>query len=133
MASTLQDAEGEALRQTEAHADFADGQSILELDCGWGSLSPFMARQFPHANIVVVSDSSSQRKYIETETAKCSLTNLRVITADINAFDATVLRKVYGNETQLWMRRWRWLLLATAGLFADGDEWGVSHYRMRVS
>src|SRR5690348_14386848 len=43
-ASTLQEAEEEALRQTEAHADLADGQSILELDCGWGSRSLFMAQ-----------------------------------------------------------------------------------------
>jgi len=40
-----------------------------------------------------------------------------------------VLRKVHGGQTALWMRRWRWCLLATAGLFgyAGGSEWGVSH------
>jgi cyclopropane-fatty-acyl-phospholipid synthase len=45
-----------------------------------------------------------------------------------------VLRPVYGSDTSLWMRRWRWFFLATAGLFgyADGSEWGVSHYRMRA-
>jgi len=45
-----------------------------------------------------------------------------------------ILRKVYGNETALWMRRWRWFFLATAGLFgyADGTEWGVSHFRMKA-
>ena len=48
-ASTLQEAEEEALRQTVEHADLADGQSILELGCGWGSLSLWMARQFPNA------------------------------------------------------------------------------------
>jgi cyclopropane-fatty-acyl-phospholipid synthase len=44
-----------------------------------------------------------------------------------------ILRGVYGNDTSLWMRRWRWFFLATSGLFgyADGSEWGVSHYRMR--
>ena len=47
--STLQEAEEEALRQTVEHADLADGQSILELGCGWGSLSLWMARQFPNA------------------------------------------------------------------------------------
>ena len=43
------------------------------------------------------------------------------------------LRQVYGTDTGLWMRRWRWFFLATAGLFgyADGNEWGVSHYRMK--
>ncbi len=46
-----------------------------------------------------------------------------------------ILRKVYGSDTGLWMRRWRWFLLATAGLFgyADGSEWGVSHYRMKAT
>jgi cyclopropane-fatty-acyl-phospholipid synthase len=45
------------------------------------------------------------------------------------------LRKVYGEETALWMRRWRWFLLATSGLFgyADGTEWGVSRYRMKAA
>ena len=47
--STLQEAEEEALRQTVEHADLADGQSILELGCGWGSLSLWTARQFPHS------------------------------------------------------------------------------------
>ena len=46
-----------------------------------------------------------------------------------------VLRKVHGGETALWMRRWRWFLLATAGLFgyAGGSEWGVSHYRLKAA
>jgi hypothetical protein len=46
----------------------------------------------------------------------------------------SILRPVYGSNTNLWMRRWRWFLLATAGLFghADGSEWGVSHYRMKA-
>ena len=47
----------------------------------------------------------------------------------------TSLRNVHGEETALWMRRWRWSLLATAGLFgyADGTEWGVSRYRMKAA
>ncbi|MGZ3311754.1 MAG: SAM-dependent methyltransferase, partial [Xanthobacteraceae bacterium] len=44
------------------------------------------------------------------------------------------LRDVYGSDTSLWMRRWRWFFLATSGLFgyADGSEWGVSHYRLKA-
>ena len=53
-ASTLQEAEEESLRQSVEHADLHDGQSILELGCGWGSLSLWMARQFPHARITAV-------------------------------------------------------------------------------
>jgi len=45
-----------------------------------------------------------------------------------------ILRELYGSDTALWMRRWRWFFLATAGLFgyADGIEWGVSHFRMKA-
>ncbi|MBS0529942.1 MAG: class I SAM-dependent methyltransferase [Proteobacteria bacterium] len=245
-ASTLQEAEEEALRQTVDHADLADGQSVLELGCGWGSLSLWMARQFPNARIMAVSNSRSQRDYIEEQAAARGLTNLEVITQDMNVFRParkfdrivsvemfehmmnwrdlmmrvnswlaldgrffmhifthrtgaylfdradredwiaqhfftggvmpshhlirqyndlftvekewrwsgvhyqrtaidwlanfdrnrdeieTILQPVYGGETALWMRRWRWFFLATAGLFgyADGSEWGVSHYRM---
>ncbi|NVN88236.1 MAG: class I SAM-dependent methyltransferase [Rhodopseudomonas sp.] len=247
--STLQEAEEEALRQTIEHADLADGQSILELGCGWGSLSLTMARQFPNARIVAVSNSASQREYIETAAAARGLSNLRVVTRDMNHFDpgakfdrivsvemfehmmnwrelmirlrswlrpdgrffmhifthrsgaylfdradaedwiaqhfftggvmpshhlirqyadlfevekewrwsgkhyqrtaedwltnfdahrrdiGSILRPVYGRETALWMRRWRWFFLATSGLFgyADGSEWGVSHYRMKAA
>ena len=248
-ASTLQEAEEEALRQTAEHAELADGHSILELGCGWGSLSLWMARQFPNSPVVAVSNSNSQREYIESEVKKRGLTNLRVVTSDMNVFapeaqfdrivsvemfehmmnwrelmarvrcwlkpdgrffmhifthragaylfdradgedwiaqhffaggvmpshhlvrqyadlfavekewrwsgthyqrtaldwlanfDAnsdqieSILRGIYGRETGLWMRRWRWFFLATAGLFgyADGSEWGVSHYRMKAA
>jgi len=246
--STLQEAEEEALRQTAAHADLVDGQSILELGCGWGSLSLWMARQFRNAEITAVSNSHSQREHIERQAASRGLKNLRVITADMNVFQTDrqfdrivsvemfehmmnwrelllrvkswlapdgrffmhifthragaylfdradgedwiaqhfftggvmpshhlirqyadlfevekewrwsgthyqrtaldwlanfdahrdeiegILRPIYGNDTNLWMRRWRWFFLATAGLFgyADGSEWGVSHYRMKA-
>ncbi len=245
--STLQEAEEEALRQTVAHADLADGQSILELGCGWGSLSLSMARQFPNSEVTAVSNSHSQRTYIEGEATARGLSNLGVITQDMNVFDPRrqfdrivsvemfehmmnwrelmtrvrswlapdgrffmhifthrsgaylfdradkedwiaqhfftggvmpshhlirqyadlfeiekewrwsgthyqrtaldwlanfdahrdeiegIFRDVYGNDTELWMRRWRWFFLATSGLFgyADGSEWGVSHFRMK--
>lgn len=248
-ATTLQEAEEEALRQTVEHAGLADGQTILELGCGWGALSLWMARQFPHASVTAVSNSQSQRAYIEQMAQQRGLPNLRVVTADMNVFapegqfDRIVsiemfehimnwrklmtrvcswlapegrffvhmfthrvgsylfdhanredwiaqhfftgrvmpshqlirqyadifaiekewrwsgthyqrtasdwlanfdahrdaieasLRNVYGDETYLWMRRWRWFFLATAGLFgyADGTEWGVSHYRMKAA
>ncbi len=246
--STLAEAEEEALRQTVDHAGLADGQSILELGCGWGSLTLWMARRFPNSKIVAVSNSHSQRMYIQGEGAARGLRNLSVITADMNGFvperqfdrivsvemfehmmnwrellgrvrswlapqgrffmhifthptgaylferenkadwiaqhfftggvmpshllirqyadlfevekewrwsgdhyqrtamdwlanfDAhsseieAVLRGVYGADTELWMRRWRWFFLATAGLFgfSGGGEWGVSHYRMKA-
>src|SRR5215218_3350473 len=85
-ASTLQEAEEEALRQTVEHADLADGQSILELGCGWGSLSLWMARQFPHSDVTAVSNSEAQRAHIEGVAGKRGLANLHVITSDVNLF-----------------------------------------------
>lgn len=248
-ATTLQEAEEEALRQTVERAGLADGQAILELGCGWGSLSLWTARQFPHATVTAVAASQAQRAYVEEEARLRGLLNLRVVAADMNVFapggqfDRIVsvetfeqvsnwrklmtrarswlapegrffmhvvthrsgshlpnpadrddwiaqhvytgglmpshhlvrqfddifavekewcwsgthyqrtandwlanfdahrkaieasLRRVHGEETALWMRRWRWFLLATSGLFgyADGTEWGVSHYRMSAA
>jgi cyclopropane-fatty-acyl-phospholipid synthase len=109
--STLQEAEEEALRQTAAHADLADGQSILELGCGWGSLSLWMARQFRNAEITAVSNSHSQRLYIEAEAAVRGLKNLRVITQDMNVFDPQQkFDRIVSVEMFEHMMNWRELM-----------------------
>lgn len=86
-ADTLDVAEERALARTAEHALLADGQRILELGCGWGSLSLWMAERFPAATITAVSNSRAQRVFIEAEMLRRGLTNLQVITADMNAFD----------------------------------------------
>ena len=87
--STLQEAEEEALRQTVEHADLADGQSILELGCGWGSLSLWMARQFPRSrDHGGVEFASAARNISRRQAAARGLRNLSVITADMNVFDS---------------------------------------------
>lgn len=245
--ASLAQAEEHALRETVAHADLRDGQTILELGCGWGSLSLAMAEQFPCAAITAVSNSTPQRRYIESQASARNLTNLTVVTADMNAFDPqarfdrivsiemfehmsnwtallrrvrswlaadgllflhvfthktspyrfdhedeadwiahhfftggimpshdlirhfpdlfavdaqwrwngkhykrtaddwlanfdrnakaidVILQEVYGSDAFVWKRRWRWFFLATSGLFghADGEDWAVSHYRLR--
>ena len=244
---TLDQAEERALSLTAEHAGLSDGQDILELGCGWGSLSLWMAANYPRARITAVSNSHGQRFHIEAEAARRGLTNLRVITQDMNRFapdgdfdrivsvemwehmsnwpdllsrvrawlrsdgrlflhvfshtsvpyyfdqadrsdwiaqhfftggimpshgllraldgpfeierewrwngehyqrtaeawltrfDASqdvimpILRNVYGENAELWKRRWRLFFLATAGLFGagGGEVWGVSHYRMK--
>jgi cyclopropane-fatty-acyl-phospholipid synthase len=245
--TTLAEAEQHALAETSTHARLAEGQSILELGCGWGSLSLWLASQFPQSQTLAVTDQQSQRLFIEQEISDRGLDNLRVITADVNTFEpgatfdrvvsietfeqvpnwpallgrihswlkpdglffmhvfshcrvpyrlnhrdeshwigkhffaggimpshdlirefsecfeverdwrwsgchyqrtaedwllnfdrhktpiGRVLRSVYGEEAQLWQRRWRLFFLATAGMFGHrrGEEWGVSHYLLR--
>jgi cyclopropane-fatty-acyl-phospholipid synthase len=85
-ADSLAVAEERALAETAVHAGLADGQRILELGCGWGSLSLWMARRYPAADIVAVSNSRPQRAFIEAEATRDGLTNLRVVTADMNSF-----------------------------------------------
>jgi cyclopropane-fatty-acyl-phospholipid synthase len=84
--STLAQAETAALQATCERAGLADGQQVLELGCGWGSLSLWMAQRFGASRITALSNSNSQRHYIETQAAQRNLSNLRVITCDVNAF-----------------------------------------------
>lgn len=84
---TLEQAEAAALEQTCARAQLCDGQQVLELGCGWGALSLWMAERYPASWITVLSNAPAQRAYIEAQARARSLGNLRVLTADINDFD----------------------------------------------
>ena len=107
----LTTAEENALVETAAHADLADGQTILELGCGWGSLSLWMARRYPNARIVSVSNSHSQRAFIEGRAKAAGLTNLTVRTADMNAFEpGDTFDRIVSVEMFEHMLNWRRLL-----------------------
>lgn len=82
----LADAEDAALAETCRRAEIADRQEILELGCGWGSLSLWMAERFPNSRITAVSHSAAQRRFIESLAASRDVRNLRVVTADMNTF-----------------------------------------------
>ena len=108
---SLRRAEEDALARTCEHADLKDGQLILELGCGWGSLSLWMAETYPSAKVTSVSNSHSQRAYIEGQARDRGLTNLRVITADMNDFDiAEHFDRVVSVEMFEHMSNWRALL-----------------------
>ncbi|WP_394760833.1 SAM-dependent methyltransferase [Phenylobacterium sp.] len=125
---TLGQAEDRALTETVAHADLRDGQQILELGCGWGSLSLWMARTLPNAKITSVSNSASQGEFIRGRAAAEGLTNLTVVTADMNDFEppAPLLKtggfdRVVSVEMFEHMANWRALLTRVRGwLKPDG-------------
>lgn len=85
---TLDTAESLALAQTCLHARLENGLDILELGCGWGSLSLWMAEHYPQSRITGVSNSHSQREYILAQAKARGLTNLQILTADMNTFQA---------------------------------------------
>ena len=119
---TLAQAEEAALAETCAHAALADGQTILELGCGWGSLSLWMAESFPNARITSVSNSASQRAFIEARAGALGLTNLQVVTADMNTFQAPGrFDRIVSVEMFEHMSNWRALLERARGwLKPDG-------------
>ena len=109
--TTLAGAEALALAETVKHAAIEDGMSILELGCGWGSLSLYLAQQFPNARIVSVSNSASQRAYILGLAKMRGLNNLNVITADMNDFTiGGRYDRVVSVEMFEHMSNWRALL-----------------------
>ncbi len=85
----LDEAEANALQLSCEHADLQDGQTILELGCGWGSLTLWIAAHYPNSKITAVSNSNSQREYISNTAKERGLNNVTVITCDMNNFDAT--------------------------------------------
>ncbi|MDO9205562.1 cyclopropane-fatty-acyl-phospholipid synthase family protein [Methylotenera sp.] len=84
---TLDEAEANALALTCEHADLHNGQNILELGCGWGSLTLWMAERYLGSTITAVSNSNSQREHIMAMAKTRGLTNVRVITCDMNKFN----------------------------------------------
>ena len=87
--TSLEMAEVNMLRLSCEHAELENGQNILELGCGWGSLSLWMAEHYPENTITAMSHSKTQKDYIDTESKRRGLDNLKVITSDINDFDTS--------------------------------------------
>ncbi len=84
--TTLDQAEVNMLELTCSRAMLENGQDILELGCGWGSLSLFMAERYPDSKIVSISNSRSQKEYIDEQIKRLGLNNLQIQTQDIVDF-----------------------------------------------
>ena len=115
--TSLGQAEEAMLRLTCERAQLADGQDVLELGCGWGSLTLWMAEQFPNSRITAVSNSASQREFVLARAAQRRLSNVCVVTADMNTFEAELgaYDRVISVEMFEHMRNWEALLARIAG------------------
>ena len=85
--SSLDEAEDIMLDLYCKRAKIEDGMTILDVGCGWGSLSLYLAQKYPKSKITGVSNSNSQRKFIEKLGYERNLHNLNIVTKDINSFD----------------------------------------------
>jgi cyclopropane-fatty-acyl-phospholipid synthase len=118
----LATAEEAALADTARHAALADGQRILELGCGWGSLTLWMAEQLPHSHITAVSNSHSQRAWITGEARRRGFANVEVVTCDMNDFEPHgCFDRVVSVEMFEHLRNWPEIFRRVAGwLEPDG-------------
>ncbi len=112
----LDAAEEAMLAETCRHAELADGQRILELGCGWGSLTLWMAAEYPESTITAVSNSASQRAHIQARATALGLDNVEVLTRDVNTlkldqrFDRVVSVEMFEH-----VRNYRELMKRIAG------------------
>lgn len=121
--TTLAGAEEAMLALSCRRAQVADGMRILDLGCGWGSLSLWLAEQHPEAEIVGVSNSHGQREWIESERDRRGLSNLQIITADVNDFSPDGrFDRVLSIEMFEHMRNWRALLGRISHWLTDGGK-----------
>lgn len=120
---TLDEAEASALELTCERAGLSEGQRILELGCGWGSLSLWMARHYPGSSITAVSNSQSQREFILNQARERGLSNLQVITADMNQFTTSeTFDRVVSVEMFEHMRNYELLLSRVADWLNPGGR-----------
>jgi cyclopropane-fatty-acyl-phospholipid synthase len=116
-AANLDAAEARMLELTCERARLADGERILELGCGWGSLSLWMAERYPKARITAVSNSRTQKQFIDGRAAERGLRNLEVVTCDVNRLEfppGTVFDRVVSVEMFEHMRNYEVLLARIA-------------------
>ena len=131
---TLAQAEEAMLALYGERAELADGQDILELGCGWGSLTLWMAEHYPRARIVAVSNSRGQRLHIEAQCRARGLANVRVLTADVStlALEAARSDRCVADEMFAHMRKYDTLLGRIAHWLRPGGKLFVHVFAHRT-
>ncbi|MGZ5186242.1 MAG: SAM-dependent methyltransferase [Caldimonas sp.] len=131
---TLGDAEAAALATTCERAGLVDGQRVLELGCGWGSLTLWMAERYPASRVTALSNSHSQRVFIEAEAARRGLANVRVITGDFRHFaSGERFDRVVSVEMFEHLRNWPEAFRRVAGWLAQGGRFFMHVFAHRTT
>ena len=124
--TNLDEAEEFALQIYSDRAQLHDGQQILELGCGWGSFTLWMAQHYPNAKITGVSNSATQRQHILAEAQKRGLNNVEILTCDVNVLElkANTFDRVVSVEMFEHVRNYQKLFeKIQSWLKADGMLW----------
>jgi cyclopropane-fatty-acyl-phospholipid synthase len=121
---SLGEAETAMLDLYAERGEFVDGQDILELGCGWGSITLYLAAKFPHSRITAVSNSRTQKEHIDAQAADRGLTNVTIITADMNDFEIAPesFDRVISIEMFEHMKNYQQLLAKVARWLRSGGK-----------
>lgn len=134
-AQTLAEAEEEMLERVARRAGIEDGMEILDLGCGWGSLSLWLAERFPNARITGLSNSASQREFILGQADERGLGNIDVVTRNAATFDgsefASRFDRVCSIEMLEHVRNYPTLLEAVARTMKDDARFFVHIFTHR--
>ncbi|MBC7914235.1 MAG: class I SAM-dependent methyltransferase [Pyrinomonadaceae bacterium] len=115
--------ENDMLEITCQRAELINGQKVLELGCGWGSLSLYMSAKFPESSFNVVSNSRTQKEYIDEQAKQRKINNLKVITADMNTFSIDEkFDRVVSVEMFEHMRNYKLLMEKVASVLNDDGK-----------
>jgi len=121
--NSLDESEESMLKLSFERAQLTDGDSILELGCGWGSLTCYMASKLPNSKITAVSNSKDQKEHILNRCKNQGLDNIEVITADMNDFETeNKYDRVVSIEMFEHMRNYKKLLSKISSWLHDGGK-----------
>ena len=121
--NSLDESEESMLELSFERAQLADGDSILELGCGWGSLTCYMASKLPNSKITAVSNSKDQKEHILNRCKNQGLDNIEVITADMNDFETeNKYDRVVSIEMFEHMRNYKKLLSKISSWLHDDGK-----------
>ena len=120
---TLDEAEEAMLALACERAEIRDGMDVLDLGCGWGSLSLWIAEKYPGCRVLAVSNSALQKSFIDARCASLGIRNVTVRTSDMNVFDpGAAFDRVVSIEMFEHMRNWRELLRRISGWLSPGGR-----------
>jgi cyclopropane-fatty-acyl-phospholipid synthase len=134
--TTLAQAEDATLELTAQRAELADGQRLLDLGCGWGSLALWLAQRYPRSKVTALSNSAGQREFIEARARERGLANLDVLTGNIAEFDRSGpewnFDRILSVEMFEHMRNYQLLLAKLARWLAPGGKLFVHVFAHRT-
>jgi cyclopropane-fatty-acyl-phospholipid synthase len=125
-------AEEQMLGATCSFAELEDGMEVLDLGCGWGSLSLWIAENHPGCTVTAVSNSRRQGEFIESRAAEAGLSNVTHRVMDVNDFEVGGrFDRVFSVEMFEHVRNHTALLDSIAGVLAPGGALFVHYFSHR--